>query len=343
MMSASMFTNPPSNPSRAQRLRRAFSLIEVVVAITILALITTSLFAIIRGAVRGATEIEILQREADQIQRFLDLLRKTFSTLPSTATLTLTALDGNASDAQELTISGSPRCFGFGTTPISYNDTILGLRPDLDGATDQNGLPIYNLSISREDIIPRSGDQEMALRQEASGLLAADEEGRNWMPLLPGVTQLKWRFYQEEEDAWLEEWEESEWPQLVEVQLVMRDRTTPIRMVCGLPVIEITAGRSSGGGGGGSTAGQQGPPSAAAAAAGGGGRGGPGGGGPPGGRGGPGGGRGGPGGGRPPGGGGGPPGGGPPGGGPPGGGPGGGGPPGGGGGGGPPAGGGGNP
>ncbi len=86
-----MFTNRTDKATRPihHQLRRAFSLIEVVVAITILALITTSLFAIIRGAVRGATEIELLQREADQIQRFLDLLRRTFSTLPSTASKSL--------------------------------------------------------------------------------------------------------------------------------------------------------------------------------------------------------------------------------------------------------------
>lgn len=305
-----MFTNPPTKPVRPVHLRRAFSLIEVVVAITILALITTSLFAIIRGAVRGATEIENLQRESDQIQRFLDLLRKTFTTLPGTATLTLATEGNHASDLQELTINGAPRSFGFGNTPISYSETILGLRPSLDGATDANGAPVFDLSISREDIIPRSGDEEMALRQETSGVLATDEEGRNWMPLLPGVTQLKWRFYKQEEDAWFEEWDDSAWPDLIEVQLVMRDRTTPIRMVCGVPVIEITAGQSSGGGGAGSTSNAPGA-TGSAAAAGGGARGGPGGG--PGGRGGPAGGgpggRGGPGGGGP----GGPPGGGGPG------------------------------
>ncbi len=280
-------------------MRRAFSLIEVVVAITILSLITTSLFAIIRGAVRGATEIENLQREADQISRFLDLLRKTFTTLPGTATLTLTVTGNSVSDLQELLVAGAPRSFGFGSTPISYSETTLGLRPDLNGATDENGAPIFDLSISREDIIPRSGDDEMAL--------------------LPGVTQLKWRFYKQDEDAWYEEWEESDWPNLIEVQIVMRDRTTPIRMVCGVPVIELTEGRSSGSG---SDSSSGNTTSAAGGAAGGigpGGRGGPGGG-PGGGRGGPGGGRGGPGGGR------GGPGGGGPGGGPGGGGPGGGGP-----------------
>jgi len=220
---------------------------EVVIALTILGMITGTLFAIIQGSVRAASQVEQLQRENDAINRFLDLCRKAFTTLPSTATLTLTSLDPNnpAGSAQELTISGSTHCFSFGINPISYEDTILGLRPDPNGATDQNGLLLQYLSLSREDLIPESDDNSMAMRQETTGLSAPDEEGRYWMPLLPDVVQLKWRFYKEDDDTWLEEWDDSDWPALIEVQLVMRDRTTPIRMVYSVPTIQIVAGNGS--------------------------------------------------------------------------------------------------
>ncbi|TDU72926.1 hypothetical protein EI77_01392 [Prosthecobacter fusiformis] len=215
---------------------------EVVIALTILGMITGTLFSIIQGSVRAASQVEQLQRENDSINRFLDICRKAFTTLPSTATLTLTALDPNnpTSSGQELTISGSTHCFSFGINPISYEDTILGLRPDPNGATDANGLLLQYLSLSRDDLIPQS-DSGMALRQETSGLSAPDEQGRYWMPLLPDVVQLKWRFYKEDDDTWLEEWDDSEWPALIEVQLVMKDRTTPIRMVYSVPTITIIA------------------------------------------------------------------------------------------------------
>ena len=221
---------------------------EVVIALTILGMIMGTLFAIIQGSVRAAAQIEQLQRENDAINRFLDLSRKAFTTLPSTATLTLTALDPNnpLSSGQELTISGSTHCFSFGLSPISYEDTILGLRPDPNGATDENGLLLQYLSLSREDLIPQTDDSGMALRQETTGLSAPDEQGRYWMPLLPDVVQLKWRFYKEDDQTWLEEWDDSDWPDLIEIQLQMRDRTTPIRMVYSLPTIQIIAG--SGGG-----------------------------------------------------------------------------------------------
>lgn len=299
-----MFTNLPRNKARSRE-RSAFTLMEVVIALTILGMITGTLFSIIQGSVRGASQIEQLQRENDAINRFLDLCRKTFTTLPSTATLTLKLLEQNQDAGQELTISGSPNCFGFGINPISYKDTILGLRPDPSAATDQNGLLVQYLCLSREDLIPKTDESGLALRQETTGLSAPDEEGRYWMPLLPDVVTLKWRFYKEKDETWLEEWDDDKWPELIEVQLVMRDRTTPIRMVYSVPTLILTAGRGtssssssqtsatsqSGQGGGGNNGGGRGGNNGDGSQ--GGGRGGDGG------RGGPGGGRGGPGGGGP--------------------------------------------
>lgn len=269
-----MCTNPPSAERfEARTLKpglRAFTLMEVVIALTILGMITATLFSIIQGSVRAAAQIEQLQRENDGINRFLELCRKTFTTLPSTATLTLAPIDANLDAGQELTLSGAPNCFGFGMRPISYSDTVLGLRPDPSGATDANEAPLQYLCLSREDLIAQSDSRDIALRQEVSGLAAPDEQGRYWMPLLPDVVSLKWRFYQEEDDTWLEEWSESDWPQLIEVQLLMRDRLTPMRMVYSLPVIQITAGT---GGGGSSSASTQGGAAAGGAAPAAGGRG----------------------------------------------------------------------
>jgi type II secretory pathway pseudopilin PulG len=311
-----MFTNLPSDRRRA-----AFTLIEVVIGITILSMITATLFAIIRGSIRGAAEIEQLQRESDSVNRFIELSRKAFTTLPSTATLSLKLVQNTEPIIQELTITGAPDCFPFGMSPITLKDTTLRIRPHPDSITDENNMPLHYLSLSRPDIIPKTDDRQTGTRQETTGLYAPDEEGRYWMPLLPDVVSLKWRFYVEKEETWYEEWKKSAWPDLIEAQLVLKDRTLPIRMVYTVPVLTITAGRTpstnstgssgssgsgpsqpanttnnSGGGGGGG--GPGGPGGSGRGGSDGGGRGGPGGGGFPGGGGPPGGGgRGGPGGG----------------------------------------------
>lgn len=234
-----MFTNP-----RRNRRAAAFTLIEVVIGITILSMITVTLFAIIRGSMRGASEIEQMQRESDSVNRFIELSRKTFTTLPSTATLSLKMVQNTEPIIQELTIAGSPDCFPVGMSPITLKDTILRIRPHPDGLTDDNNMPLHYLSLSRSDIIPKTDDQQTGIRQETTGLYAPDEEGRYWMPLLPDVVSMKWRFYVEKEDTWYEEWSKSAWPDLIEAQLVLKNRTLPIRMVYTAPVLTITEGRA---------------------------------------------------------------------------------------------------
>jgi prepilin-type N-terminal cleavage/methylation domain-containing protein len=302
-----MSINPPS-----PRRRSAFTLIEVVIGITILSMITATLFAIIRGSVRGAAEIEHIQRESDSMNRYIELCRRTFATLPSTATLTLKMIQSTEPVIQELTISGSPDCFPFGNNPITMKDTILSLRPYPDAAVDDNQKLVNYISLSREDLIPQTNDMKTGIQQSTTGIYAPDSQGRHWMPLLPDVVSFKWRFYVAKDETWVEEWSKSQWPDLIEGLLVMKNRTLPVRMVFSLPILTLVAGQAQanngnnnqpvGATGGGATTGQGGA-GGAPGGQGGGGRGGPGGpGGPPGG-GGPGGG---PPGGGPPGGGGGP-------------------------------------
>jgi hypothetical protein len=219
----------------------------VVVGLTILAMITGTLFAIIRTSVRTAASVEQMRRENDAINRFVELCRQTFQTLPSTSTLTLAITEQGVPALQELTITGAPTCFGFGPSPISYKDSIIGLRPDtLQPTTPETGMPRHDLSLSREDLIPQTDENEIAVQQDLSGVTATDEQGRYWMPLLPGVQSLSWRFYKTDGEEWLEEWDDSKWPDLIEMNLTMEGRTLPLRAVFSLPTLQLTQARTTG-------------------------------------------------------------------------------------------------
>lgn len=230
-------------PYRCHRLSRAFTLLEVVIALTMLAMFSGTLFTLIRGSVKAATEIQQLQKDNDQVNRFIALSRQAFQNLPVTAILTLTVTEKNTPTLQELTISGAPEAFPFGISPISYKETILGLRPDL-AATEasESGQRVYYLGVSREDIVPEDVNRSAGVtRSVGDGVAAPDDQGRFWMPLLPAVTSLTWRFYKEDEDTWEEEWDSTEFPPLIEMNLLLADRTQPIRVVFSLPTTKLTA------------------------------------------------------------------------------------------------------
>lgn len=227
------------------RRRQGFSLLEVVIGMTILAMISTTLFAVIRGSVKGAADIEQLQRENDQINRFLELCRLTFHTMPSSAQLTLVSATNSASGQAELGISGVPSCFGFGANPVSYEETFISLQPDPLVPNTEEGQPRYYLCISRKDIVPLGEDGNPINAPDslsAAGIpSSADGQMRYWMPLLPRVILLQWRFFKDSTDEWLEEWNDSKWPDLIEMQLQMVGRSQPIRMVWAPPELQLRA------------------------------------------------------------------------------------------------------
>jgi prepilin-type N-terminal cleavage/methylation domain-containing protein len=215
----------------------AFTLLEVVIALTILALISTSLFAIIRGSVKGSVEIVKLQQENDQVNRWVELCRATFLALPAPAALTLKSLDPNnpTGSQQELSITGMPTCFSVGLQPVSYAETVIALRPDTRQPTGESGAARYSLCLSRSDILPVDEEGQIRVAADPARGIVPDEEDRYWMPLLGGVSSIKWRFWKEDADEWLEEWEDTDKPDLVEMQLLMDGHATPLRMVYALP------------------------------------------------------------------------------------------------------------
>ncbi len=225
----------------------AFTLLEVIIALTILAMFSGTLFAIIRGSVKAATEIRHVESENDQVNHFIRLCRQTFQNLPSTANLTLKVTQAGTPAMQELTISGANEMFSFGPNPISYKDTTVGLRPVTEGSTtSEDGTPINTVSITREDIIPTDGNQNNALiSSSAQGILAPDDQGRVWMPLLPDVASLTWRGYKSDDDTWQEEWSDTTLPELIEMNLQLVGRTNPIRVVYTLPNIKLAGANAA--------------------------------------------------------------------------------------------------
>ncbi len=222
---------------------KAFTLLEVIIALTILAMFSGTMFAIIRGSVKAAAEIRHVESENDQVNHFIRLCRQTFQNLPSTASITLKVTQAGTPAMQELTFSGANEMFSFGPNPISYKDTTIGLRPVTSGIqTSEDGLPIFNISITREDIIPTDGNQNNALvRSSGEGVLAPDDQGRVWMPLLPDVASLTWRGYKSDDDTWQEEWSSTNLPELIEMNLQLSGRSHPIRVVYTLPTIKLAA------------------------------------------------------------------------------------------------------
>ncbi|HSI63283.1 MAG TPA: type II secretion system protein GspJ [Candidatus Saccharimonadia bacterium] len=254
----------------------AFTLLELVLSLSLLAMLSSMVFGVVRVSMTTAMQNRQIQLENDELNRFIALCRHSFQSLPATAILTLKITDTAQPVKQELTLSGAPDAFSCGLNPMSYSDTIIGIRPDY-AATEASttGAQQYYLALSRKDIIPKDPDSGQVIAQTTGeSVAAADDQGRYWMPLMQNVTSLSWRFYKVDDDTWVEEWDSTDLPQLVEMNLLLNERTLPIRVVFALPTVKLaganpalrpqtttntsSSNNQQGGGGGGNNAGRGG-------------------------------------------------------------------------------------
>lgn len=211
-----------------------FSLFEIVVSMTILGIISSAVLSILWQAGDTAAEIRDLDRNDEEVNRFLVLLRESIENLPPEGTLAMTPAAESASGFDELVIGNSATAFTFGEKVGGSEETVIALRPALPG---EGGEPLFDLAISRADFGPdEESNGGMVFRAGPDDLLQADEEGRYWLPLMSGVTVAAWRFWGEDQREWLDEWTDDEkMPPLLEFSLGGEFRPVPMRVVFNVP------------------------------------------------------------------------------------------------------------
>lgn len=217
-----------SNTSRA-----AFSLFEIVVAMAILSMIATAVLSVLWQAGDTAAELRYLDRRDEEVNRFVMLLRESIEGLPPDATITMNPAESSESGNHEMLLENTPTAFVFGEMIGSAEEAYIAMR--LENSFE--GVPTYELALSRNDFFPEDTDGSgMAIRSGGSEDLVADEQGRYWLPLLSGISAATWRYWDEEQEEWIDEWTDDEvLPPLLEFALIDAPGSNPQRFVFEVP------------------------------------------------------------------------------------------------------------
>lgn len=211
-----------------------FSLFEIAVAMAILGLISSAVLSVLWQAGDAAAEIRYLDRRDEEVYRFVDLLRETIEALPPDATLSMSPSSETDSGYDELKLENASTAFVFGETVGSTDEVFIALRPSVDSGT---GEPRFDLAISRSDFVPDDQDGSgMVFQAGGDDMLQPDDQGRYWLPLLTGVAGATWRFWDEENQEWIDEWtDEERLPPLMEFALLDGGVGVPMTTVFEVP------------------------------------------------------------------------------------------------------------
>ena len=212
----------------------AFSLFEIAIAMAILSLIAGTVLSMLMQAGDSAAEIRHLDQRDEEINRFVVLLRETIEGLPPDASLSMTPATETESGSDELKLENAASGFVFGETVGSTEEVYIALRPSVDLSNE--GEPTFDLAISRDDFVPDDDGSGMVFNAGGDDFLQQDDEGRYWLPLLSAVSSAVWRFWDEEQMEWIEEWtDEEKMPPLMEFSLLDVGVTIPATVVFQVP------------------------------------------------------------------------------------------------------------
>ena len=214
---------------------------EIVIALTILTLISGTILAIVVQAANVASTIHGSDLKDEEVSRFLELLKETVESLPVDASIEMIPASESISGASEMKISNAIGAFTFGEDIGSAGELTIALQPQ----AEVDGLPgdgsIFELSLSRDSFSPEDSDGDNVVFNVGEGdILTADSEGRYWLPLLGDILTAEWRYWDEENQEWLSEWEEDNLPPLMELAIEDTYSPGPIRMVVEIPEHLVT-------------------------------------------------------------------------------------------------------
>jgi prepilin-type N-terminal cleavage/methylation domain-containing protein len=238
-----MFTVHDTRLAKVRR-RRGLTLLEVVVGLTILALLAGAIYGIVMGAVESTATLAGIARDDRRVEAFLERTRTAFAHLPAGATVQLKVIEAEPL-RQELTLRGVGDAFVWGERG-GWEKPAVTIAPQR-WPEDRPGAPVrpeeigtlparrYSLSMTTPDFY-RSGEDGEPQRdsplqsRQGHQLLQPDIQGRFWMELLPEVERVEWRFYDPAKKIWIEQ-SPAVRPPLIELRLQLPGRRQPLRAV----------------------------------------------------------------------------------------------------------------
>jgi len=205
------------NSARSRRETQAFTLIEVVVSMGILALLAASVYAIVGSSITASRIAMDQQLVLRRVDAFLTVTRDAFLNLPAEGSVSYEIGKGAGGQAEQRITLVKARNL-FGVPSLGGGKLVLAARPQSDGTR----------TITLLRIPPNAQPLDITHALEAPGI-----------PLLPRVIKPRWSFYAN--GNWTEEWPEgSPRPSLVKLQFELNDLPDPIESIFQVPTVTST-------------------------------------------------------------------------------------------------------
>jgi prepilin-type N-terminal cleavage/methylation domain-containing protein len=199
-----------------------FTLLEIVIAIGLLAVIIGMVFGIARTSLALGNTIVATQNEEMEHQAFMDLLGQRFSALPGNTRLELKSQDSGGRYLSDLTLQNVPLSFTWG------GEERIAKAVQLSTVRRRSGYLDIVLRYYENEILEGS--------QSTFGKSALDNEPFAEIVLLTDVAYFEWRVLDGQSLEWQYDWEiQGRLPLQLELVMAIGAKGEEIRQVFWLP------------------------------------------------------------------------------------------------------------
>ncbi len=216
--------------------RRAFTIIEVVLAIALIGLLMTGIFSVQKGAMDVSREVLTREAKTLRVHAFCELLRKTYEQMPGNSKVSLQFIGGIKSDLMEVAFTDYPLAFSWPGV-VAGSKTVL-FRTERSPAGGLQATILYLEDEQAQAYLENRLDESKAV-------------GR--LTILDTIDTLTWSFYNEQTDAWEYEWPitNNRRPTFVKLDLRFVDQRDPISVMFWIPTMvnpqQFTTGQNQSG------------------------------------------------------------------------------------------------
>ncbi len=184
---------------------RGFTLIEVLVSVAIFIMLAGGIFSAVSVATTASTEVATAQLETARMDAFQRFLRTVFLNLPPEGALDLRVRQiAGRGDVVELLLWPAPEIADFGAAGQRSDGLAVAAQPDGNGAFT---ISVANFDASED---PARRDAQLTETQ--------------WLPILPEIRMLRWRFGQANGTPLVETWNEQQGrPVMIDLELTRLD------------------------------------------------------------------------------------------------------------------------
>lgn len=182
-----------------------FTLLEVILSISIFLLLAGGIFASVAVTTSTANEVALVRLESERGDSMEVFMRHLFSNLSGAARLELRVRPQDSrGQILELLISESPDFANFSANQTQAGGLAIAAVPDGRGA--------YTISLANFDSQLSADERNKQLQAAA------------WIALLPDVGEMRWRFAENNTSGLQETWTaNNQRPGLADLQIAMKD------------------------------------------------------------------------------------------------------------------------